>query len=106
MTDFLEREVLERVCADRLAIRRLFLKNPRDPNAGYTKDGLTLLTKLARRAGALSAELQNDPIALARAEGKRELLAVIWTEIFEDLPNLARVMAEEERRRAEEIVHA
>lgn len=102
----IEREIMEMVVRDRLAIRRIFLLDPRNPSGGYTRDGLTLLNKLAKRAGVLSVEMQNDPIALARAEGRREILAVIWAEIFEDLPNLARVMAEEERRRAEEIVPA
>lgn len=104
--EFVEREIMERLYARRMAVRRIFLRDPKNPNGGYTRDGLTLLTHLARHTGVLSAELQNDPIALARAEGKREIMGLLWTEIFEDLPDFARVMANEERKRAEEIVPA
>lgn len=101
-----ERAFMDAVFTRKMAIRRLFLEDPRNPRSGYTRDGLTLLTYLSRHAAVLSAEPSTDPVALGKAEGKRELLALIWQELFAELPDFARVLAEEERRRAEEIVPA
>lgn len=101
-----ERVAFDRIFADRMAMRRLFLRNPMDVKSGYTEDGKRVLAKWARACGMFAPVSSNDPIEMARLVGKRDMIALILADLFEDLPDLARFMAEEERRRAEEILAA
>lgn len=105
--DDVQRAIIEKIRARRMAIRRLFLVDP-DPRIRpeFNRDGKLVLTYLSRCAGVLSAESSTDPVALAKAEGRREILAVLWKELFDELPELAAFLAEEERLAAQEIVPA
>ncbi len=95
----------ERVFERRMAVRRVFLSNPRDVNSPYSKDGRILLAHWARLSRALAPH--TIPTAeLEKYNGMQTMLAMILADIYEDLPDFARAMADEERRRAEEIVPA
>lgn len=106
MMDRAQQVVVERVYERRMAVRNMFLTEPRNPNSPITQKGRKVLAHWARLAHAFAPLQTNDPILLARAEGKREMFAYILGDIFDDLPNLARLMAQEEARQAEEIVNA
>lgn len=98
--------IMERLYERRMAVRAMFLSDPRNPNSPFTERGRKVLAYWAKQAHAFAPVQTVDPIQLAKAEGRRELFALILSDIFDDLPNLARMMAAEEARLAEEIVHA
>lgn len=106
LLDDAHRIAVETLFADRMAVRRMFLADPRSDHSDFTKDGRRTLSRWARHAHALAPAQTNDPIQMARAEGKRELFAMIIADLLEDLPDFARLMAQEEARRKEEIVPA
>lgn len=106
IVDDAARIAVELLFADRMAVRRMFLAEPRSDHSDFTKDGRRTLARWARHAHALAPVQTNDPIQMARAEGKRELFAMIVADLLEDLPDFARLMAQEEARRQEEIVPA
>lgn len=100
------RIAVELLFADRMAVRRMFLAEPRSNASAFTKDGRRTLARWARHAHALAPVRTNDPVEMARAEGRRELFAMIVADLLEDLPDFARLMAQEEARRQEEIIAA
>jgi len=100
------RLAVELLFADRMAVRRMFLAEPRSDRSDFTKDGRRTLARWARHAHALAPVQTNDPIMMAKAEGKRELFALIVADLLDDLPDFARLMAQEEARRQEELVPA
>lgn len=104
--DDAERLAAEMLYADRMAIRRMFLVDPRDPSKGYTKDGMRTLARLAKDAHAHFPIQTLDPILMAKAEGKRELYARILADLLDNMPDMARLMAQEDQRRSEEILTA
>lgn len=102
------RIAVEMLLADRLAVRRMFCVNPhaRGRDVVFTPDGRRTLARLARYAHALAPVQSSDPLVIAKAEGKRELFAFILADLMDDLPEFARLMAQEEARRQDEIVPA
>lgn len=104
--DAAERALLDRIYERRMAVRSFFLENPRDPHSPYTAKGRKVLAYWARHAHALAPLQTTDPLTMAKAEGKRELFALIIADLFDDLPDFARLMAQEEARQLEEIVPA
>lgn len=104
--DDIERIFMERVYERRMAVRSLFLNNARDVNSGYNKPGKLLLAHLARHCKVFAPTTSNDPIEIAKMNGRQEVLALILADLYDDLPDFARLMAQEERRRSEEIVPA
>ena len=104
--DATQRIIIERIYERRMAIRTMFLSDPRDPRSAFTPKGRKVLAYWAKHAHAFAPVQTLDPIQMAKAEGRRELFALILADIFDDLPNFARLMAEEEARLNEEIVAA
>lgn len=106
LMDRAQQLLVERIFERRMAVRAMFLTDPRDPQSAFTSKGRKVLAYWAKHAHAFAPVQTNDAMAMAKAEGKRELFALILADIFDDLPNLARMMAAEEARQAEEIVNA
>lgn len=106
LLDDAQRIAVEMLFADRMAVRRMFLAEPRSDRSEFTADGRRTLARWARHAHALAPVQTNDPITMAKAEGKRELFAMMLADLLEDLPDFARLMAQEDARRQDEILHA
>lgn len=102
--DAAQRAIHDRIYERRMAVRSFFLVNPRDVNSAYTAPGRKVLAHWARHAHALAPVQTTDPLTMAKAEGKRELFALIIADLFDDLPDFARLMAQEEARQREEII--
>lgn len=96
MLDRAQQEYFDRVYARRMAVRRMFLRDPRNVNSEFTADGRRVLGHLARHCHALAPVQSSDPIIIAKAEGKREAFALLLADLFDDLPDFARAMAEKE----------
>lgn len=104
--DRAQQYLMERAFERQYWVRSIFLTDPRDINSPLTPKGRKYLAHLAKHAHAFAPIQTTDPLQMAKAEGKRELFALILADIFNDLPNFARMMAAEEARLAEEIVAA
>lgn len=102
--DAATRAIHDRIYVRRMAVRSFFLVEPRNPQSAYTKQGRTVLAHWARHAHALAPVQTTDPMLMAKAEGKRELFALILSDLYDDLPDFAKLMAEEEARLREEIM--
>jgi hypothetical protein len=102
--DAAQQAIFDRIYERRMAVRGFFLVNPRDQHSEYTRRGRKVLAYWARHAHALAPIQTTDPMTMAKAEGKRELFALIIADLFDDLPDFARLMAQEEARQLEEIV--
>jgi len=100
--DHAERIVLERVYARKMAARRFFLTDPRDPSSRFTNDGRLLLAYWAKQARCFNHDYA--PELNAELKGMQKMLDLVLADIFGDLPSFAQQMAEEERRQADEIV--
>lgn len=104
--DAAQRAIHDRIYERRMAVRSFFLVEPRNQHSDYTAQGRKVLAYWARHAHALAPLQTTDPMQMAKAEGKRELFALIIADLFDDLPDFARLMAQEEARQLEEIVRA
>ena len=104
MMDQAQRLYMERVFARKMAVRRVFLTDPRNVDSDYTKDGRTILAHLARQAQVLAPSRSTDAIELARVNGMQIMFGLILADLYDDLPDFARLMAQEEARLQEEII--
>ena len=102
--DTAHRLIMERIFARKMAARRFFLSDPRNPRSAFSKDGRMLLAHWAKQAHVLNPSY--SPNLNAEMKGMQKMLAVILADIFDDLPNFVQAMAEEEARLNEEIVRA
>lgn len=102
--DQVARVTLEMLYARRMAVREFFLVNPRDPSSPLSAKGRMVLAHWFKQAHTFNHSYA--PELNAEMKGMQKMLDIIITDIFADLPSIAQQMAEEERRQAEEIVHA
>ena len=102
--DETQRVLMERLYTRRMAVRRMFLSDPRNPNSEFSRDGRLLLDYLGRRCHVLAPVQTSDPIELARVNGMQTALGFLLADLFDDLPDFARMMAQEEAKRREEII--
>lgn len=102
--DEAQRKLMERLFERRMAVRGMFLVDPRDVHSGYTKQGRLVLAHLARHCHVMAPVRSTDPIELARVNGMQTAFALILSDLYDDLPDFARLMAQEEARQREEII--
>lgn len=102
--DHAQRAIYELIFERRMAVRSMFLLNPRDPKSGYSKQGRLVLAHLARHCHVLAPVKTSDPLELARVNGMQTVLAMLLDDLHADLPNFAQAMAAEEARQREEII--
>jgi hypothetical protein len=100
----IQQKLYERVYERRMAVRRMFLVDPTDIESGYTREGRLVLAHLARHCSVLASVHTSDPIELARVNGMQTAFALILSDLYDDLPDFARLMAQEEARQREEII--
>jgi hypothetical protein len=85
-------------------VRAMFLLDPKNVDSGYSRQGRLVLAHLARHCHVLAPVRSTDPIELARVNGMQTAFALILSDLYDDLPDFARLMAQEEARQREEIL--